>query len=113
MLRTRLLAGSVVVACLCCSSARQEVLISDGNPLAMPPVGAHQLRVLSPDLLELTLITTKKRDPATATIWNFADSNGKAHLPAENQFSVQVDGKNDAVKSVGFKRRVLYAPLKE
>jgi hypothetical protein len=113
MLRTRLLAGSLVVACLCCSSARQEVLISDENPLAMPPVGAHQLRVLSPDLLELTLITTKKRDPAKITIWNFADLNGKAHLPGENEFSVQVDGKNDAIKSVGFKRRVLYAPLKE
>ena len=83
--------------------------MSDDDPLAMPPVGAHQLRVLSPEMLELTLITTKGPDPAIVTVWNFVGS--MAHL--ENEFSVVVDGKSNAVKSVGFKRRVLYAPLKE
>jgi len=78
----------------------------------MPPVGAHELRIISPTLLELTFVTTKVAD-AEATEWNFVAPNGKASLPAGSEFSVSVDGKSDAVKSVGFKRRVLYAPLKE
>jgi glycosyl hydrolase family 9/cellulase-like Ig domain-containing protein len=106
------LLGSFAVLCLFNSSA-QELLISDDNPLAMPPVGAHQLRIISPDLIELTLITTKKPEPASVTIWNFVGSGAKSHLPGEHEFSVTVDGKNEAIKSVGFKRRVLYAPLKE
>ncbi len=112
MLRPRLLAGVFAALCLFRSTA-QELIISDDNPLAMPAVGAHQLRLVSPGLIELTLITTKKPDPATVTVWNFVGSNGKANLPSEKEFSVLVDGKSDAVKAVGFKRRVLYAPLKE
>ena len=46
------------------------------------------------------------------TVWNFVNHNGKASLPVAGEFSVAVDGKSDAVKAVGFKRRVLYAPLK-
>jgi len=95
------------------SCPAQELIISDDNPLAMPMVGAHQLRILSPTLLELTLITTKKPDPATVTVWNFVGSDGKPRLPDAKEISVQVDGKSDAVSSVGFKRRVLYAPLKQ
>lgn len=74
----------------------------------MPAVGDHQLRILSPDTLELTLITTKEPDPAPVTVWDFA---GK--LPPASDFQVLSSGKPVAVKSVGFKRRVLYAPLKE
>ena len=112
MYRPRLLAGVIAASCLFRSTA-QELIISDDNPLAMPAIGAHQLRIISPELIELTLITTKKPDPATVSVWNFVDSSGRAVLPSEKEFSVQVDGKSDAVKAVGFKRRVLYAPLKE
>jgi hypothetical protein len=112
MLRPRLLAGVFAALCLSRSPA-QELTISDDNPLTMHAVGAHQLRIVSPTLIELTLITTKKPDPATVTIWNFVNSNGRASLPSEKEFSVLVDGKSAAVKAVGFKRRVLYAPLKE
>ena len=111
MFRTRLLAGFVFALCLSKSPAK-ELLISDDNPLAMPPVGAHQLRILSPNLLELTLITTKKADSDVA-VWNFVDQSGKAILPGTKEFSVAVNGKSDVVISVGFKRRVLYAPLKQ
>src|SRR5688500_4395095 len=38
--------------------------ITSPNPLAMPAVGEHRLRVLSPTLLELTLITTKQPNSA-------------------------------------------------
>src|SRR6266404_1816777 len=39
-----------------------EVVWTDDRPLSLPPVGARQLRVLSPSLLELTLVTTKLPD---------------------------------------------------
>ena len=79
----------------------------------MPPVGAHQLRILTPTLLELTYITTKKPDPATVSEWNFVGAKGEPRLPNAKEFSVQVNDKSDAVNAVGFKRRVLYAPLKQ
>jgi hypothetical protein len=112
MLCARLLAGSFALLSLFSSSA-QELIISDDNPLAMPPVGAHQLRIVSPDLIELTLITAKQPDPAPLTVWNFIGNNAKGHLPGAKEFSVLVDGQGNAIKSVGFKRRVLYAPLKK
>ena len=44
--------------------------ISDANPLAMPEVGAHGLRVLSPNILELTLIGSKDAYPARPSGWD-------------------------------------------
>src|SRR5207248_2829921 len=111
MFRACLLAGCLA-ALYFFNSHAQELLISDDQPLAMPSVGAHQLRVLSPNLLELTLITTQKPD-SPATVWNFVGASDKVHLPGISKFTVTVDSKADAVQSVGFKRRVLYAPLKE
>lgn len=111
MLFRRLFAGISVVFVIS-NALAQELIISDNNPLAMPPVGAHQLRILSPAILELTLITTKEPGSAPVTQWSFVDANGKAHLPGRNQFCVLTDGKTNDVQAVGFKRRVLYAPLK-
>src|SRR6185437_7282701 len=99
MFRTYLLTGCFAALCLFNCPA-EELLISDDNPLAMPPVGAHQLRVLAPDLLELTLITTKAPDSGV-TIWNFINSSGHADLPGTKAFSVSVNGRSDVVKSVG------------
>src|SRR5437868_1139503 len=112
MLRARLLAGTFATLRLFSATA-QEPIISDENPLAMPAVGAHELQIISPTLIEVTLITTKKPDPAPVTVWNFVGSEAKARLPSEKEFSVLVDGRSNAVKAIGFKRRALYAPLKE
>lgn len=112
MFRLRLFAGIFTVLLLL-SARAQEQIISDATPLAMPPVGAHQLRILSPTVLELTLITTKKPDPAPVTQWNFIGSNGRPKLPGAKEFSVEAGGTAVAVQAVGFKRRVLYAPLKQ
>lgn len=84
------------------------LLAEADQPLRLPVVGDHRLQILSPDTLELTLVTTKEPDPAPVTVWDFA---GKLPKPAE--FQVRVDGKAVEVKSVGFKRRVLYAPIRE
>lgn len=79
--------------------------------LQLPVVGDHQLRVLSPQLLELTLITTKAAKAPTVDIWNFIESGRLAHLPVTNDFRVRVGDREVAVTAVGFKRRPVYAPL--
>ncbi|MDB6110084.1 MAG: hypothetical protein JWR69_1834, partial [Pedosphaera sp.] len=88
-----------------------DLPLDDTLPLRMPAIGDHQLRLLSPTLFELLLITTKQPDPATVTQWNFVDASGNSTLPAPAQFLVTTNGQSVAVQSVGFKRRVLYAPL--
>jgi hypothetical protein len=85
-----------------------SALLADDQPLVLPKVGDHQLRILSPDTLELILVSTKEPDPAPVTTWDFARK-----IPAASEFQVAVAGKPVPVKAVGFKRRVLYAPLRE
>lgn len=76
----------------------------------MPAIGAHGLRVLSPNVLELTLITTKAKDPARVTAWDFVNDQFTATLPALTQFVVTVNGLPVPVQNLGFKRRPLHAP---
>ena len=90
-----------------------ESLIDDSNPLTLPKPGAHQLRILTPRVLELTLITTKEPAPAPIQQWNFIATNGNARLPSASEFSVIRGGAKVPVTKVGFKRRVLYAPLRQ
>ena len=87
--------------------------ISDKLPLTLPSVGSCQLRVLSPLLLELILITTKQPDPARVTLWDFVNERDQPRLPAPQEFAVTAQGKTVQVKGVGFKRRVIYAPFKK
>lgn len=95
------------------SKARfDNALIDDNNPLSMPPIGAHGLRVLTPRILELTLITTKEPDQEL-TKWNFVRGHSRVDLPASHEFLVRVNGRIQFIKSVDFKRRVLYAPLEK
>jgi hypothetical protein len=86
--------------------------LSDDEPLRLPPVGSYQLRVLTPTILELTLVTTKPPDPAPVSQWDFVDAGGQCHLPDGANFVVSANGHPVQVKQVGFKRRILYAPLK-
>src|SRR5207237_6291635 len=72
-----------------------------------------QLRVLSPLLLELTLITTKQPDPSRVTQWDFIDGGGGLRLPSKEEFAVTAGGKTIAIERIGFKRRVIYAPFKK
>ncbi|MDQ3815601.1 MAG: glycoside hydrolase family 9 protein, partial [Armatimonadota bacterium] len=82
----------------------------EGNPLALSAIGSHRLRILSPTILELTLVTTKA--PGTRPDrWDFVDDNGSLRLPPSAAFRVVVNGAEAPVQAVGFKRRPLYAPL--
>jgi len=87
--------------------------LAAGYPnLDLPTVGTAILRVISPTVLDLELITTKDAAPAPIRGWDFVDSSGNASaLPLASNFVVKVDGQPDIVQQVGFKRRPLYAPL--
>jgi hypothetical protein len=81
----------------------------DDNPLEMPAVGTARLRILTPTVLELMLVTTQaKAQPLER--WDFVRDR-KLQLPPADQISVSVDSRPIAVSRMGFKRRVLYAPL--
>src|SRR5262249_36195865 len=56
-------------------------VITDTNTMHIPAVGDYGLRVLSPTMLEVSLITTKGNDPAPITTWNFVDANGNLSSP--------------------------------
>ncbi|GEM_PF-621042 len=99
-----LVAGSVMAI---------DLRLNDADPAAMPAVGAYDLKVISSSILELTLVTSKDPDPARVREWDFVGDNFQLNAPATSEFSVWVDGQPIAVKTVGFKRRPLYAPLKQ
>ncbi len=101
----RLSACSLILL-LSWSSHADELLISDDVPLEIPPVGAHQLRILSPSLLELTLVTTKESQRERVSAWNFVDGSGQPHLPKPGELAVFAGDSTNIVEAVGFKRRV-------
>jgi hypothetical protein len=92
--------------------AAAQVSNVDDTAMQLPVPGNTLLHVLSPQLLELKMISTKQPDPAPVSSWNFVNSSGQATKPAPGEFSVSAGGKTIAVQAVGFKRRVLSAPLK-
>jgi hypothetical protein len=89
------------------------VSIADYTNLQLPKPGDHTLHVISPTVLELKLITAKDPDPdpAPVNMWNFVDSNFQFNAPSLQEFAVTVNGQSVAVRTVGFRRRPLYAPL--
>ena len=93
--------------------AEPDLRLSDDQPLRLPSVGAYQLRILAPNLLELTLVTSKQPDPAPITQWDFVDAHGQMHLPETNKLVVSANGRAVPIQRIGFKRRVLYAPLRQ
>lgn len=90
-----------------------ELKFDENNTLELPAVGTTGLRVLSPTILELTLINRKDPAPATVPMWNFVSEAQALTLPAVSEFSVTVNGAAATVTQVGFKRRPLSAPLSE
>jgi hypothetical protein len=95
-----------MLACLAARSATAE------NSLELPQPGYSRLRVLTPRLLELTLINTKPPNPARVISWDLVRTNGEVALPGVKDLIVLADGKPIAIEKIGFKRRPIYAPLK-
>jgi hypothetical protein len=106
----RVLLGAATVFAL--NGLATDLQISDDQPLQLPAVGSSQLRIISPTILELTYVTAVKQGAEKPEQWEFLSRDGQARLPGSEQFNVTADGKEVAIKGVGFKRRVLYAPFK-
>ncbi|MBI2948148.1 MAG: glycoside hydrolase family 9 protein, partial [Verrucomicrobia bacterium] len=69
--------------------------------------------MITPTVLELALINTKRPDPARVDSWDLVvTTNYLFQAPPLGEFVVLVDGQPIAPLSVGFKRRPLYAPLR-
>src|ERR1041384_5199936 len=106
----RVLPGAAMLLAL--GSPATNLQLSDDEPLRLPAVGSYQLRIIAPTILELTYVTGVKQGSERSEEWDFANAQGQAQLPGSDQFAVRVNGKEIEIKSVGFKRRVLYAPFK-
>jgi len=72
------------------------------NPIALPPVGARYLRIISPTVLELVRITGEGDEA-----WNF----GAAPPDGSSMFNVKVNGSTRTVQQqAGFKRHPRACP---
>jgi hypothetical protein len=78
--------------------------LPEDDPLRLPIAGETSLRVLAPSMLELTAISSP--EPGALPL-NLPD------MYHARDFVVKVDGEPASVATFGFKRRVLYAPVKE
>src|SRR6266480_62436 len=90
-----------------------DLLLPEEPALELPVVGAYQARLLAPKVLEISLVTTKLAGPARVEHWNFATKDGQLSLPEVKRFAVRAGSEDIDVQAVGFKRRALYAPLKQ
>jgi len=84
--------------------------LTNDASLRLPLVGQNELHILSANLLDVKLITTKALASGVGQ-WNFVGAQGQPMLPGASEFVVLVNGKTVPVAAVGFKRRPLYAPL--
>jgi hypothetical protein len=86
----------------------------DYTMLQQPTVGENSLHVLTPSTLELNIINSMETNPAPAlTNLNLVNSSLQFVAPPVSAFAVTVNGQSVAVTGVGFKRRPLYAPMKD
>ena len=74
-------------------------------------IGFHQLKIISPSILELNLVNTRQGD-LPPTIWNWINSTGTLNLPTLDKFKVYINKIEKKPSAAGFKRTILYAPLK-
>lgn len=108
---TRYLLGALLLCTGLSSSAAD--LLRDDQPLDLPMPGAYGLRPLTPQVLELTYITAVESGQSRPRRWDFVDASGRTHLPAAKEFKVLVGPGTARVKTIGFRRQVLYAPIKK
>ncbi|MHB8522382.1 MAG: glycoside hydrolase family 9 protein [Limisphaerales bacterium] len=94
------------------STSASSASIVDYTNLQLPKPGQNTLHVLTPTLLELVLVNTKDPNPATVSTWNLVDASYQFQAPALTALVVTADGQPVLVQGLGFKRRPLYAPLK-
>jgi hypothetical protein len=80
--------------------------------LSPPAIGSFEVHLLSPTLLELGLVTTRNENAGRAPQWDFLGPGNLLNLPGTNDLVVAAGPQTVGVREVGFRRRVIYAPLK-
>lgn len=103
----------LLVAIVCGCAKTPGAAPPSTGPFQVPLPGSCELRILTPTLLELFLVTEKEPDPARLEVWDFVDAAGKPRLPLPGYFEVSTGTETIPVTEVGFKRRTLYAPIKQ
>src|ERR1700722_17621334 len=104
MRRRHALCSLLVAAAPLCAQTRTA---TDTADLALPVPGSRTLCILSPTLLEVTVVTEKEPD---ASARREADA-GAAPEAALRSLEATVDGKPAAGEAGGWKRRAAYAPI--
>ncbi|MBW8865160.1 MAG: glycoside hydrolase family 9, partial [Verrucomicrobia bacterium] len=104
--------GAALFLCRHPASAAVSVYSSLTNdaPLHLPLVGENALHILSPNVLEVKLVTTKALAAGVGQ-WDFVSALGLPSFPGSQKFVVLVNGQPVTVSATAFKRRPLYAPL--
>ncbi len=77
----------------------------------LPVIGDYSLQLVSSNLLELSYVNSKELNLPLPD-WDLVDTSGMLRLPVVTDFVVLADGQSAGITGVGFKRRVLFAPLK-
>src|SRR5207247_581882 len=84
---------------------------TDTRVLALPVPGERTLRILSPTLLEITIVTQKEPDSTLKKIQNALGRAPVAPERALKALEVTIDGKPAKIAATGWKRRAVYAPI--
>ncbi|HUS36341.1 MAG TPA: glycoside hydrolase family 9 protein [Verrucomicrobiae bacterium] len=79
----------------------------------MPAIGDYGLRILSPTVLELTVINTKDSITSPVPNWDFVSDTFALTLPPASSFTVTVNTQPVGITALGFRRRPIYAPVKQ
>ncbi len=83
----------------------------DARALALPVPGESTLRILSPTILEIEIITVKEPASALNRIQSALGTSPAAPERALKTLEVTVDGQPAILAATGWKRRAVYAPI--
>jgi hypothetical protein len=86
-------------------------VIPSAQDIQTSQIGDHALHVISPTVLELSLVNTADSNTGLVNMWDWVDSNQNFVAPNTSSVHVLVNGQAYPVSSVGFRRRPVYAPL--
>ncbi|MGH7996327.1 MAG: glycoside hydrolase family 9 protein [Opitutaceae bacterium] len=108
-MRHRLLFACFALIALGAVASAQTRDSSDTASLALPRPGSLSLRIISPWILEVRLISEKPPDPAWVRRWPMVGANLDSPTLVPAGLRVWVDGRPVPIIDAGWKRRVAYA----
>ena len=84
------------------------------SALVIPSAGAHELRVVTPNLLEIYIVSERDGFGSRPSHCDWIDDEGEpisGAIPLPSDLEVRVNGTITAVLATGFKRQVRFAPI--